>query len=126
MHIRQVSAFILVAATPKAVTSFTPSSFATTNHHRSTTLLNVSVDPEVVTKKEYQDICGVDFDNRSLEERLQKTNFLYPKHVEVLEDFSPLVDQFVDDIVSSCMNIRTPVFFYFFASDYQLSYATVC
>lgn len=116
MYIRQASALILIAATPNAVTSFTPSSFATTSHHRSTTSINVSVDPEVVTKKEFQDICGVDFDSRSLEERLQKTNFLYPKHVEVLEDFTPLVDQFVDDIVSifSCMDMRTTCLISFF------------
>lgn len=55
----------------------------------------------MVTKKEYQDICGVDFDDRAMQDRLQKTAYLYPKHVEVIEDFEPLVNQMVDDIVSA-------------------------
>lgn len=54
----------------------------------------------MVTKKEYQDICGVDFDDRTLSDRLKKTSYLYPKHVEVIEDFEPLVNKMVDDIVS--------------------------
>jgi acyl-[acyl-carrier-protein] desaturase len=76
------------------VAAFAPSSSA-----RSKTSLGVSVDPEVVTKKEYEDICGVNFDQGTLEERLKKTSFLYPKHVEVISDFEPLVDQLVDDIL---------------------------
>ena len=43
---------------------------------RAATSLNVAVDPTVVTKKEYQDICGAEFDNESLQERLKATNFL--------------------------------------------------
>jgi hypothetical protein len=78
------------------VAAFAPSSSA-----RSKTSLRVSVDPEVVTKKEYEDICGVNFDQGTLEERLKRTSFLYPKHVEVISDFEPLVDQLVDDIVSA-------------------------
>ena len=58
------------------------------------------VDPAVVTKKEYQDICGVDFSDRELVQRLAKTSYLYPKHVEVIEDFTPMVDRMVDEIVS--------------------------
>jgi len=54
----------------------------------------------VVTSKEYQDICGVDFDDQALTDRLTKTAYLYPKHVEVIEDFEPLVDSMVDTIVS--------------------------
>jgi acyl-[acyl-carrier-protein] desaturase len=87
------------------VTSFSPSSFLpstkTTSRSStsSSTSIKVSVDPEVVTKKEYQDICGTDFDSRTLEERLKKTNYLYPKHVEVLEDFEPMVNKMVDDIL---------------------------
>lgn len=76
------------------VAAFAPSSSA-----RSKTSLRVSVDPEVVTKKEYEDICGVNFDQGTLEERLKRTSFLYPKHVEVISDFEPLVDQLVDDIL---------------------------
>ena len=81
------------------VNAFSPSSFLNTNV-RATTSLDVAVDPEVATKKEYEDICGVQFDEMTLEERLKKTQFLYPKHVEVLEDFAPMVDDMVDNIVS--------------------------
>jgi hypothetical protein len=67
---------------------------------RAGSALKVSVDPSLVTRKEYQDICGVDFDSRSLEERLKATNFLYPKHVEVVEDIAPIAARMVDEIVS--------------------------
>ncbi len=63
--------------------------------------LGATVDPTVVTKKEYQDICGVDFDDSTLASRLAKTAYLYPKHVEVIDDFAPLVDKMVDEIVST-------------------------
>ena len=68
--------------------------------HRTKSSLEVSVDPEVVTKDEYRDICGVSFDNESLEKRLERTSYLYPKHVEAIEDFSDVVDKMVDEIVS--------------------------
>ena len=66
------------------------------------TLKMVSVDPSVVTKQEYKDICGVSFDEGSLEDRLKRTNYLYPKHVEVIEDIAPIAGAMVDDIVSQC------------------------
>jgi hypothetical protein len=59
-----------------------------------------TIDPDTVTKKEYQDICGIDFDDQTLEQRLQRTSFLYPKHVEVIEDLSPIADEMVNNIVS--------------------------
>ena len=59
----------------------------------------MAVDPTTVTKKDYQDICGVSFDENDLQRRLQATNFLYPKHVEVIEDIAPIADAMVDDIV---------------------------
>jgi len=59
----------------------------------------VAVDPSTVTKKEYQDICGVDFDNADLHNRLKSTKFLYPKHVEVIEDLAPIADAMVDDVL---------------------------
>ena len=65
----------------------------------STTKLQVAVDPTVITKKEYQDICGVSFDHETLEQRLTRTNFLYPKHVEVIEEIAPIAGAMVDDIV---------------------------
>jgi len=63
------------------------------------TALNVAVDPTTVTKKEYEDICGVQFDDDVLTRRLKSTNYLYPKHVEVIEDIAPLADKMVDDIL---------------------------
>jgi hypothetical protein len=60
----------------------------------------VSVDPSTITKKDYEDVCGVSFDERSLEERLTSTKYLYPKHVEVVEDIAPIASQMVDEIVS--------------------------
>lgn len=94
------SSFALLLCAP-CIEAFTPSSSSL----RSKTLLRVSVDPEVVTKKEYEDICGVSFNEGTLEERLKRTSYLYPKHVEVISDFEPLVDQLVDDIVSFSKNL---------------------
>ena len=91
--------FVVLATAPGLVTAFAPSPFLTSTH-RTETSINVSVDPKVVTDKEYKDICGLDFDHGTLEDRLRRTNYLYPKHVEVIEDFAPLVDKMVDEIVS--------------------------
>ena len=68
---------------------------------KPSTALYVAVDPTVVTKKEYEDICGVSFDDQLLEQRLTRTNFLYPKHVEVVEDIAPIAGRMVDEIVSA-------------------------
>jgi acyl-[acyl-carrier-protein] desaturase len=87
-----------VASVASAFT--TPSTTAATATTRAgKTQLYSTVDPTVVTKKEYQDICGVDFDDNALTDRLKKTAYLYPKHVEVIEDFEPLVNKMVDDIL---------------------------
>lgn len=68
----------------------------------ATTGLNmVAVDPSTVTKQEYQDICGVSFDENGLMQRLKATNFLHPKHVEVIEDIAPIAGAMVDEIVSA-------------------------
>lgn len=64
-----------------------------------TSALKVAVDPTVVTKKEFQDICGAEFDADSLQERLKATNLLYPKHVEVIEDIAPIAGAMVDEIL---------------------------
>lgn len=64
------------------------------------TSLQVAVDPTTVTNKEYEDICGVPFDDKNLVKRLQATNYLYPKHVEVIEDIAPIAGEMVDDVVS--------------------------
>jgi acyl-[acyl-carrier-protein] desaturase len=83
-----------------SITAFSPLS-STLNTHRtpSTTSLNVAVDPEVVSKEDYQDICGIGFDHESLEQRLTRTKFLYPKHVEVIADFDSVVQEMVDDVL---------------------------
>ena len=72
--------------------------------HRGTSSLNmVAVDPTTVTNKEYEDICGVSFDESDLAQRLKATNYLHPKHVEVIEDIAPIAGAMVDEIVSpSC------------------------
>jgi hypothetical protein len=57
---------VVAAFTSPAVTSSATSK-------KSTTSIYSTVDPSVVTKKEYQDICGVDFDDRALTDRLKKT-----------------------------------------------------
>ena len=52
-----------------------------------------------MSKKDLEDIQGVEFD--SFHERLAKTsNYLYPKHVEVIEDIAPIAGAMVDEIVS--------------------------
>ena len=61
----------------------------------------VAVDPTTVTKKDYEDICGVSFDEADMMNRLKSTKFLYPKHVEVIEDIAPIAGEMVDSIVSS-------------------------
>jgi hypothetical protein len=74
---------------------------AKTSTSRRTAALNmVAVDPTTVTKEDYQDICGVSFDDGSLADRLQRTNFLYPGHVAVIEDIAPVASAMVDEIVS--------------------------
>ena len=71
----------------------------TTSRQAATTALKVAVDPTTVTKKEYEDICGVSFDDQQLQKRLGATNYLYPKHVEVIEDIAPIAGEMVDSVV---------------------------
>ena len=59
-----------------------------------------TVDPTVVTTKEYEDVCGVSFKEDELKQRLSATKYLYPRHVEVIEDIAPIAGRMVDDIVS--------------------------
>lgn len=97
------AASVVAAFTSPAVTSSATSK-------KSTTSIYSTVDPSVVTKKEYEDICGVNFDDRTLSDRLKKTSYLYPKHVEVIEDFEPMVNEMVDKIVSK-NSVQTRVYF---------------
>jgi acyl-[acyl-carrier-protein] desaturase len=78
----------------------TAAAFAPTSMIRPPQQLNMAtVDPDTITKMEYQDICGIDFNEQTLEQRLQRTSFLYPKHVEVIEDLSPIADEMVSNIL---------------------------
>lgn len=90
-------AAVLSASSGSANAAFAPQNLAPKK--TSTMVRMATVDKDVVTKKEYQDICGVDFNDKTLAERLEKTSFLYPKHVEVIEDFEPIVDEMVDKIL---------------------------
>jgi hypothetical protein len=69
---------------------------------RSSSALNVATDPSTITKKEYEDICGTSFDEATLFKRLESTPFLYPKHVEVIQDIAPIAGAMVDEVVSYC------------------------
>lgn len=93
------TSFVILFSAP-LTSAFAPSRTVSAGITRSSTPLKATIDPETVTKKEYQDICGIGFDDETLEQRLERTSYLYPKHVEVVEDLSPLVDRMVDDIVS--------------------------
>jgi len=73
-----------------------PKSFRTSANKK---LNMVAVDPTVATKKEYQDIIGVDFDDMAMENRPTYDNYLYPKHVEVIEDLSPIADAMVENVL---------------------------
>jgi len=64
-----------------------------------TTQLRVAVDPSLVTKKELDDIVGADFEEDSTNKRFNENQFLYPKHVEVIEDIAPIADQMVNKIL---------------------------
>jgi len=59
----------------------------------------VPADPTLLTKKEYEDVCGVQFDKDSLLKRLEATNYLYPRHVEVIEDIAPIAGEIVHDVL---------------------------
>lgn len=87
----------LLASAASSAVAFQPARpfFAT-----KTSLNMVAVDPATVTKKDYEDICGVSFDDDVMHERLRSTKFLYPKHVEVIEDIAPIAGEMVDSIVS--------------------------
>jgi hypothetical protein len=90
----------IVASAVSTVMGFQPISVLSQAASRSSSLRMVAVDPSTVTKKEYEDICGVSFGAEGLESRLARTSYLYPKHVEVIEDIAPIAAQMVDEVVS--------------------------
>jgi hypothetical protein len=99
MQYSKSSVLTLLAIAP-SITAFAPSRVKSVQFPVASSALKATVDPETITKKEYEDICGVNFDQELLQKRLERTSYLYPKHVEVVEDLAPVVDEMVDNIVS--------------------------
>uniref|UniRef100_A0A7R9WFJ9 Acyl-[acyl-carrier-protein] desaturase n=1 Tax=Pseudictyota dubia TaxID=2749911 RepID=A0A7R9WFJ9_9STRA len=97
-NIMPIALAVVLASTAATAAAFQPTSFVRQRICVDSSL-KATVDPDVVTKTEYQDICGVTFDDALLEQRLERTKFLYPKHVEVIEDLAPIADQMVDNIL---------------------------
>lgn len=97
MITKKASLSILLTSGVSLVISFTPKSLL--SYHRAATSLQVAVDPDVVTKKEYDNISGIGFEDHGLHERLERANYLYPKHVEVVNDFDDVVDGMVDNVL---------------------------
>lgn len=76
------------------------SSFVGSILMRGTTNLQVAVDPtSVVTKPELDDIIGAGFEKERLHNSLQTKEYLYPKHVKVIEDIAPIAGKMVDEIL---------------------------
>ena len=99
------SSFVALLACAPMASAFAPSAKVPV-----VTARGAVVDPTTITNKEYEDICGVNFGEQSLEERLVRTSYLYPKHVEVVEDLAPMVDIMVDEVVSSVsLNVNVSV-----------------
>jgi hypothetical protein len=100
----------IVIAVSSSVWGFAP--LTKTSVVSSTALSMVAVDPTTVTKKEYEDICGISFDGDTLQQRLKSTKYLWPKHVEVIEDIAPIAGQMVDDVVRVCVCVCACVSFF--------------
>jgi hypothetical protein len=100
----------IVIAVSSSVWGFAP--LTKTSVISSTALRMVAVDPTTVTKKEYEDICGISFDGDTLQQRLKSTKYLWPKHVEVIEDIAPIAGQMVDDVVRVCVCVCACVSFF--------------
>ncbi|GAX14596.1 acyl-[acyl-carrier-protein] desaturase [Fistulifera solaris] len=94
-----MSKAILVSTVVSTVISTTMGFQLNAAPRPATALGMVAVDPTTVTKKEYEDICGVHFTEDMLQKRLEATNFLYPKHVEVINDIAPIAAEMVDDVL---------------------------
>lgn len=93
---------LALATSTTTVAAFTPQpqlGFAKISGRKSSSIQMATVDPSVVTAQEYKDICGLNFSPDELAKRLERTSFLYPKHVEVIEDLEPIVNEMVDEIL---------------------------
>lgn len=94
---------LITASAAGIVTAFHQATFISNSNQqnicRAKSNLKVATDPTLITTKEFQDICGADYSAEELDRRLQRTAYLYPKHVEVIEDLEPIVDEMVDEIL---------------------------
>jgi len=64
-----------------------------------TTLMATIDRNSVATNKEIEEITGPKFTPEELTKRLENQIYLRPKHVEVIKDFEPIVDEMVDKIL---------------------------
>jgi len=77
----------------------TTSSSTITTNDKITEMRMVAIDCSTVTKNELENIIGTDFEKDNLHKRLQTNEYLYPKHVEVIEDIAPIAGEMVDKIL---------------------------
>jgi len=92
--------FSLASLTAGTVSAFQLSSnkpFTTQVRHPS--CLQVAVDPTVVTNEEFQKIKGSTPTPEEAAKRLERNWYQRPRHVEVIEDISPIVDEMVENIL---------------------------
>jgi len=66
---------------------------------RLPSFLQVAVDPTVVTNEEFQNIKGSIPSPGEVSKILEKSWYHRPRHVEVIEDISPIVDEMVENIL---------------------------
>lgn len=106
---RKIAFGTMVASAANSAWAFQPAA-PLSKKMTTKTSLNIAVDPTTVTATDYEDICGVSFDADGMMDRLQSTKYLYPKHVEVIEDIAPIANRMVDEIVrfrsSSCSDVK--------------------
>jgi len=95
MSTNQLNAAAVLSMMATAM-AFAPTAVMTT---RPTSGLSVAVDPTVASPKEYQDVCGNVFGEDEMNDRLKRTNYLYPKHVEVIEDLSEIAGDMTNKIL---------------------------
>jgi len=92
--------FAATTATCSIAFTLPPVNRKSNSNNAIITQLASTVDPRLTTKKEFEDICGVTFQGNELDRRLERTSYLYPKHVEVIEDIAHVADAMVSNIVS--------------------------
>jgi acyl-[acyl-carrier-protein] desaturase len=66
---------------------------------RRNTSLKVTVDPSTVSKNELDSLTRISYTDDEVIALTKKQKYLYPRHVEVIEDIAPIADAMVDDIL---------------------------